>query len=905
MPPRKTRTLGRWLPWAIAAAILVSALGGAGYVSIAGWLRKKQQLSEAETKFDKANAAEHLLTERKQREKLRAQEDMRALQDQETRLLQDWKQAAKEQDKVLSEKHVQVFIKAPRVLQAGAGNSIQIEVKRNHKGLAPAGTDLPQLNAKIVDQAGKQVLYDKVLDTKNGQTKFQLDLPLDLPVKPEMDLALEVVAKSADGAPAHFREHLDLTAPEYVTHLYTDRPMYRPGETVHYRSLTLDRFTLKPAQEELRLRFRITDPNQVEVPGSHFDGSPLLARDPKDAPLKGPDGRPLQGVGAGEFRIPDGLAGGQYTLHVSESGDRFPAVERGFVIHQGWAPRLNRPIPMVSSKMIVDFYPEGGDLINGLSNRVYFQARTSAGMPADLQGRIIDQTGTTVARIRTLTDSQEPGVNQGMGAFEFTPQGNQKYELKIESPAGMHGKDGALRYFLPTAEAGGVALHLPRGVVDETIDIEVTSADKDRHLLVGAYCRGKMLDQVNVDAPAGQRARATLHPALATGGVYRITVFDKQAGQWRPVAERLVFRKTSETLNLSVAADKQVYYPGDQVRLSLRADNEKKSPSPAVLLVSVVDRSVHMPANARTARALPTHFLLTSEVRQPEDLENADFFLGNHPLANQSLDLLLGVQGWRRFAEQDPARIQQRQNRDADVILQAAGPGGVQTNDPHEVVLAEVDRRFVPRFIELQKQLAAKEKIEAGDPATQEEIDHERMMMSWSQDAITRAVSDLDAYEHFLSRLGLGTLVVGALFLGLVMLYTGMRRLSRGRSAGGFFIVGALVLVFLFMGSLAGTFFLIAGRGFGRFDAERRAFNRVVTPKVAAMPMAPAPAGPEDKGPLGQEFTQDGLWFADEALKTGDDRIVMAKLEGAPRVPAGCSGTRADHAGSRRRHGSR
>jgi len=55
-------------------------------------------------------------------------------------------------------------------------------------------------------------------------------------------------------------------------------------------------------------------------------------------------------------------------------------------------------------------------------------------------------------------------------------------------------------------------------------------------------------------------------------------------------------------------------------------------------------------ADEKTARAMPTHFLMTTEVRKPEDLEYADFLLGKHPKAAVALDLLLGTQGWRRFA---------------------------------------------------------------------------------------------------------------------------------------------------------------------------------------------------------------------------------------------------------------
>ena len=399
-----------------------------------------------------------------------------------------------------------------------------------------------------------------------------------------------------------------------------------------------------------------------------------MTHDAKEPPLSGPDGQPLRGIGAGEFRIPEGLAGGQYTLHVAEAGNRFPAVQCKFIVHQWQAPRLNkeiafdrtsygpgdvvnisalctpvegagqgtsleatgrvvvdgkpwelqrlrvapdgrirfsytlpsvaemprgngivsitffdggtqetvvRPIPIVLNKMFVDFYPEGGDLISGLPNRVYFQARTATDKPADLQGRIVDQAGAVVAKALTLTDNQEPGVNQGMGAFEFTPQSGQKYELKIDSPTGMHDQNGSLHYYLPSAKAEGVVLKLPSGVAHDTIDVEVTSAGKDRRLLVGAYCRGKQLDQLDVDARAGERVKATLRPSLAVGGVYRITVFDKQGSQLIPVAERLIFRKTAQTLHLAVTADKQVYYPGEQVRPFPSSGQRKKGTIPS------------------------------------------------------------------------------------------------------------------------------------------------------------------------------------------------------------------------------------------------------------------------------------------------------------------------------------
>ena len=47
---------------------------------------------------------------------------------------------------------------------------------------------------------------------------------------------------------------------------------------------------------------------------------------------------------------------------------------------------------------------------------------------------------------------------------------------------------------------------------------------------------------------------------------------------------------------------------------------------------------------------------MTSEVENPEDLEHANFYLSDDPEAAESLDLLLGTQGWRRFVSGSSAQ---------------------------------------------------------------------------------------------------------------------------------------------------------------------------------------------------------------------------------------------------------
>jgi hypothetical protein len=878
---RRLQVSRRWLV-AAAVLLLVSAasLGGGGWFLLGRW--HEQAVQQARADYQRLVGQREQLGADQAARLEKTQQDWTRAQQAYDKALQDEQQALARARQEVNARQKYMVIVGPKTIQPGAPNEYIVETRNLNNAPVPA-----ELEARVVDRKANQVVYEARELAKAGKEpgRYRLSLPRDLPVRPDADLVLEVAAR---GEPAATRlsESLALARTLYVTHLATDKPMYQPGEVVRFRSLTLDRFSLKPTEEDFHLQFTITDPNGQELFASQ---GVSRVRDVEGREIMGPGQKPVRGIGVGEWPIPPGLAGGEYTLVVRDSQDRFPAQKRKFLVNRYEKPRLNkkldfgrssygpgdevfalaraekaegglpllgqpaiatiqidgkqydaqgkesadaniplrtdaagavgirfrlpetiergeatlavqftdggsietivRPIPLILKKLQVEFFPEGGELVAGVPNRVYFQVRSTLGKPADLSGRLVNAQGETVAQVQTLHDPNHPGVNQGMGLFQFQPQAGQKYELKIDTPAGIEGE-----YRLPEVKSEGVALSIPAGVSSEKEPIEVVvhSAGRERDLLVGAYCRGRLLDHRRVHAAKDQPTAVRLQPDGGIGGVYRVTVFEEKATQTgrelTPRAERLIYRQSAQRLNLSIQPDKTSYTPGDPVQLTLSATDEKGNPAPAILLVAVVDQSVLTLADEKTHRSLPTHFFLTSEVRRPEDLEHADFLVGSHPLAQRSLDLLLGTQGWRRFAEQDPERFKQQHPEDAERMLVSIG----QVSPPvprNAYLLAEqkVREAFDPKFRQLEEELVrAQEAVAAAEAdeqfaARQEMLEREigQADETWKAAVAALARHD-DISRSFRQR---GFLLLGGLLLlaGVLALGIGLARsLQRG-----------------------------------------------------------------------------------------------------------------------------
>ncbi|GAJ10978.1 unnamed protein product, partial [marine sediment metagenome] len=191
-----------------------------------------------------------------------------------------------------------------------------------------------------------------------------------------------------------------------------------------------------------------------------------------------------------------------------------------------------------SKKADIQFFPEGGHLVDGLESRVGFKAVNELGLGIDIEGNILDNKKKIISSISS--------EHLGMGTFSFVPETGKKYHAEVVT---ANGKD--YRFDLPEILESGYVLSVleNRG---KQLKLSITSTLPDPMVMVACHMRGKVVYRGQVQLADGSR---TLDIPLndAPSGILHITLFDNQR---EPRCERLVFVRSEDLLRIAVLKQK-------------------------------------------------------------------------------------------------------------------------------------------------------------------------------------------------------------------------------------------------------------------------------------------------------------------------------------------------------------
>ncbi|HEX9509390.1 MAG TPA: hypothetical protein VF939_02830 [Puia sp.] len=394
-------------------------------------------------------------------------------------------------------------------------------------------------------------------------------------------------------------------------YVHTDKTVYLAGEVMWYKVYNVDGYVHKPLDLEKITYVEIIGRDQKAI---------LQAKIAMSA-----------GSGNGFFAIPPFLPSGQYLLRAYTNYMKNFAPDFYFEQLVTIINTLNSTIvadTVARKKYAIQFFPEGGDLVMGLTTKIGFKVTDQEGKGVPCRGSIVNSMKDTVARFTTF--------HAGMGHFELTTKGNEIYTAVVCI------EDVTITQVLPAIKDKGYALRVIRGG-EEQVEIAVTATytngDQPVYLFIQSNNLVKdILEQKLING----KATFIIPQQDLTDGISQFTLFDEYR---KPVCERLYFKRPGHMLQMTVKTGRSVYKVREKVDIGLQISDSMPAALMANLSMSVfMTDSIQKPPSEN----IFTYLLMTSDLKGK--IEDPGFyFAADDATAFEAVDNLMLTQGWRRF----------------------------------------------------------------------------------------------------------------------------------------------------------------------------------------------------------------------------------------------------------------
>lgn len=283
-----------------------------------------------------------------------------------------------------------------------------------------------------------------------------------------------------------------------------------------------------------------------------------------------------------------------------------------------------QPESLEKDSLQFDVFPEGGNLVSGLPSRVAFKATNDRGYPVEVKGTLY-QGDIPLIRFGSSHD--------GMGAFFFTPDSEEKYRIELDNGAG---------YSLPEIYLQGMTLRLSKQNKKylEFFISQTEGSPAQEVCLLGqvrgmtcCVATGMLKDRLKIKMPLNE---------FPYQGIVEFTLFNSNM---QPVAERLVYVNPEKKLQVTIEPDKKNYAIREKATLKIKVTDENGRPLKTNLGVSVFDKAYDNPADPVN---ILTHCYLSSQIRGK--IHNPLYYFDDKNKDRMlAMDLLLLTQGWRRY----------------------------------------------------------------------------------------------------------------------------------------------------------------------------------------------------------------------------------------------------------------
>ncbi|HTK20357.1 MAG TPA: carboxypeptidase-like regulatory domain-containing protein, partial [Mucilaginibacter sp.] len=408
-------------------------------------------------------------------------------------------------------------------------------------------------------------------------------------------------------------------------YLHFDKPYYAAGDTIYFKAYVIN------SLHQLSESSRILTAEIIKPSGDILSTLKL--------PL-------TNGTAAGDFVLPDSLNGGTYRIkaytnimqHAGEDESfnqdlKIVNVPKNVAVSEISHDKNQKDNAALSNttspkKIDVQFFPEGGNLVNGVLSKIAFKAIAPNGSGTEIKGVITDESGNQVASFSSQ--------HLGMGVITFKPTANKKYTSNITY------NGGTANFDLPNAVDTGYALAIDNSNPDYLkVNISSGQQNNGNQVTLVGQSRGNVSYFTTIRL-ANHSSSTTIAKDILPEGIVQFTLFANR----EPMNERLIFIRHHGEFSLKLSTDKPVYHTRDKVSASVAVTANN---NPAMGSFSVtVNNLDQVPVNENNESSILSNLLLTSDIKGYVEMPGY-YFNDKNEKATSDLDVLMLTQGYHRF----------------------------------------------------------------------------------------------------------------------------------------------------------------------------------------------------------------------------------------------------------------
>src|SRR5258706_15559607 len=411
-------------------------------------------------------------------------------------------------------------------------------------------------------------------------------------------------------------EHYRSIALQEKLFVHTDRSLYIAGETLWFKVYCVDGAFHRPLDVSKVAYVEVMDRDKKQV----LQVKVTL----------------MDGNGNGSIFLPAFLNSGHYVLRAYTQWMRNfqpdyyfqqPITLVNTFTTLGLKPPVNKP------EYDVQFFPEGGNLVDGVRSKVAFRVVDKNGKGVDFRGAILDEKKDTITRFQPL--------KLGIGNFLITPISNHHYTAILRDS-----KNNRITAVFPAVQPAGYVIHV-RDTTAQRVAITITSqfpnAPQPKPFIYFLAHTRQVIAMADMHFLQQGKTSFLIDKKALGEGVSHFTVFNDGMV---PVCERLYFKQPENNLIISIQSDQPRNSAREKIQLSLFTSTSEGKPEEATLSLSVMRLdSLDTGEQADIVSSL----LLTSDLKGAIESPRSYVDGAEGTAEREAVDKLMLTHGWSRF----------------------------------------------------------------------------------------------------------------------------------------------------------------------------------------------------------------------------------------------------------------